>query len=101
MLRQQLLRFVPPVLILCGVAFAADRPAVSAPAVTGPVKLTAKAPDPSHGYPFNPTYLDLAAKGYVEEEFFIDGTANQYTTAADSNATLIDGGHAYKTRLVQ
>ncbi len=71
-----------------------------APTVRGPVAVTAKAPDASHGYPFNPTFLDLAAKGYIEEEFFITGSANQYTTSAEANATLIDSGHAYTTRLV-
>ncbi len=70
------------------------------PTATGPIKATAKAPDASHGYPFNPTHLNLGAQGYVEEEFFIEGTANQYTTANDANAKRIDGGHAYKTRLV-
>jgi len=99
MLRPLIVRILPVVLCSSGVALA-DGPVVSAPVVTGPIKITAKAPDPSHGYPFNPTYLDLAAKGYVEEEFFIEGSANQYTTSADANATWIDGGHPYKTRIV-
>src|SRR5215831_13921715 len=73
---------------------------VPSPTVTGPIKWTAKPPDASHGYPFNPTYLDLAAQGYVEEEFFIEGTANRYKTSRDATATLMDDGHGYKTRIV-
>lgn len=78
-----------------GLVCAQSRVEVAAPTVAGPIKWTAKAPDPSHGYTFNPTYLDLAAKGYVEEEFFIEGTANRY-----ANEKVVDSGHAYKTRIV-
>ena len=72
---------------------AADRVTVPAPTVTGPIALTAKAPDPSHGYPFNPTYLDLASKGYVEEEFFIEGTANRYKPEREATSAVIDSGN--------
>jgi hypothetical protein len=74
---------------------AQPRTEVRAPTVTGPIKWTVKPPDPSHGYTFNPAYLDLTAKGYIEEEFFIEGKANRY-----SNGKLLDSGHAYKTRIV-
>src|SRR5258707_5094991 len=74
---------------------------VSAPTVTGPIAWTSKAPDPSHGYTFNLTFLDLAAKGYVEEEFFIEGEANRYdmaraapgSTPAPATASVLDSGH--------
>jgi len=79
---------------------AADRVSLPAPTVTGPIALTNKPPNPEHGYPFNPTYLDLAAKGYVEEEFFIEGTANRYKHDGDATGSVIDSGHPYKTRVV-
>jgi len=74
--------------------------AVAATSVTGPIAWTAKAPDASHGYTFNPTYLDLASKGYIEEEFFIEGVANQYNLLPDATGSVKDGGHPYKTRIV-
>jgi hypothetical protein len=73
---------------------------VAPPKVTGPVPLTAKPPDPSHGYPFNPTFLNLAARGYVEEEFFLEGVANRYETPPLQTGRVTDGGHPYKTRVV-
>src|SRR5262245_56945514 len=105
-----LLALVPP-------SWAQSRVGVSAPTVTGPVTWTAEAPDASHGYTFNPSIIDLASKGYVEEEFFIEGKANRYKMATVvrplapkeggapaqpsgsplETATLLDSGHAYKT----
>ena len=89
-------------LILFTVCTAASqiRADVPVPAVTGPVKVTAKAPDPSHGYPFNSSAIDLSAKGYVEEEFFIEGAANRYTLVTGATGSVADSGHHYKTRVV-
>jgi Alpha/beta hydrolase domain len=70
------------------------------PEVTGPVKWTAQPPDASHGYPFNSSVIDLKTKGYVEEEFFIAGTANRYAVTPGATGSVTDGGHAYKTRIV-
>jgi hypothetical protein len=70
------------------------------PMVTGPVALTTALRDPGHGYPYNATPMDLARPGYVEEEFLIQGTANRYNTPAGETGSVIDGGHAYTTRLV-
>src|SRR6516162_5966852 len=71
------------------------------PTVTGPIPATAKPGDPSHNYPFFSTTVDLAAYGYVEEEFFLEGTANQYdTTMPLVTGKIIDSGHPYKTRIV-
>jgi hypothetical protein len=73
--------------------------AVPVPTVTGPIAATAVG-DPGHDYPFYASALDLEARGYVEEEFFIEGTANRYDTPALTTATIVDGGHPYKTRIV-
>ncbi|MBZ5610371.1 MAG: hypothetical protein LAP38_19080 [Acidobacteriia bacterium] len=86
---------------LSGSTFAADqRATVPVPTVTGPIAWTTQPPDASHGYTFNHTFLDLAKSGYVEEEFFIEGSANRYNTPADADGSVIDSGHPYKTRIV-
>lgn len=73
---------------------------VATAAVIGPIAATALPGDPSHGYPFFSTNVDLGSHGYVEEEFFIVGTANRYTLPDRATASVIDGGHAYRTRMV-
>lgn len=73
---------------------------IAVPKVTGPLKLTAKAPDPSHGYPFNSSVIDLPASGYAEEEFLVEGEANRYTQVAGATGSVADSGHKYKTRIV-
>jgi hypothetical protein len=87
------------VFAVCSAAFQM-RADVAVPTVTGPVKVTAKAPDASHGYPFNSSAIDLSAKGYVEEEFFIEGAANRYTLVTGATGSVADSGHHYKTRIV-
>jgi hypothetical protein len=91
---------------------AAAQAAVPTPVVTGPVAATAPAGDPSRNYPFLATILFPADGGYVEEEFFVEGTANRYggtcdtagclDTAARSARTpfVISGGHPYRIRMV-
>src|SRR5262249_26761147 len=68
--------------------------------VTGPIPATAPAGDASHDYPFSASAIDLKSRGYVEEEFFIEGTANRYETPAQATGRIVDGGHAFKTRFV-
>jgi hypothetical protein len=74
--------------------FAAD------PSVTGPVAAKAAPGDPSHDYPFFAALEDLKARGYVEQEFFVSGTANRYETPDATTGKVIDGNHKYQTRLV-
>ena len=77
--------------------------AVPIPVVTGPILATARVGDPSHGYPFFSTTVDLASRGYVEEEFFFEGTANRYTMPAPEDVTAtvtVSGSDPYKTRLI-
>jgi hypothetical protein len=96
-------RFVAPftLIVLAIPALAADqRVSVPIPTVTGPVAWTAQPPDASHGYTFNHTFLDLAGAGYVEEEFFLEGTANRYNMPAEATGSEMDSGHPYKTRIV-
>ena len=70
------------------------------PVVTGPIAATAPIGDPSRNYPFFASNYDLAQWGYVEEEYFIAGTANRYNTPSRQTGTIIDGGHPYKTRIL-
>ena len=49
------------------------------PTVTGPIPENAAPGDPSHDYTFFTSEI-VDDFGYVEEEFFIEGTANRYDT---------------------
>lgn len=74
--------------------------AVPNPVVTGPIPSTAIPGDLSRNYVFFATDHPLGVNGYVEEEFFIEGTANRYNTPTGATGSVIDGGHAYKTRVI-
>ena len=86
--------------LFAAVATAAAQGADPTPTVTGPIPVTSPLGDPSHDFVFSPAAVGLAAHGYVEEEFFIEGTANRYTRPEMATAEVIDGGHPYKTRFV-
>jgi hypothetical protein len=73
---------------------------IQPPVVTGPIALTTPLRSPDHGYPYNATPIDLARQGYVEEEFFLAGQANRYSTPAGQRGTVLDTNHAYTTRIV-
>jgi alpha/beta hydrolase family protein len=70
------------------------------PVVTSPVAAKAMPGDPTHDYPFFAALENLKARGYVEQEFFFSGTANRYETPEGATATVLDGNHKYRTRLV-
>ena len=73
---------------------------VANPVVAGPIARTTPVGDPRHGYPFLATDVDLAAAGYVEEEFFLFGTATRYAVPGTQNATVLGTDQPYGTRLV-
>src|SRR5215470_17961648 len=73
--------------------------AVPNPVVTGPIAQNAPPGDPSHDYIFF-TSAAVGSFGYVEEEFFIEGTANVYSTPPLATASIVSSGHPYKTRIV-
>ena len=75
-------------------------PDVPDPVVTGPIEATALPGSPTRDYPFFASYLDLGAYGYVEEEYFIEGTANRYSTPPGQTGAVTDGDHPYSTRIV-
>ncbi len=74
--------------------------AVPNPRVTGPVSSPGLPGSSAHNYTFFATNHDLAIHGYIEEEFFIQGTASRYNTPAQTTGTVIDSDHPYKTRVV-
>ena len=74
--------------------------AVPNPTITGPIPATVTPGDPSRDYPFFATDVDLAQYGYVEQEYFMQGAANQYTTPAGATGAVISTGNPYKTRLL-
>jgi Alpha/beta hydrolase domain len=70
------------------------------PMVTGPVPAKAAPGDPGRDYPFFAALEDLKARGYVEQEYFFSGTANQYETPDGATGKVTDGNHKYRTRFV-
>jgi hypothetical protein len=71
------------------------------PVVTGPVV------GGRHGRPFGSSLLDVASYGYLEEEYFIEGSACRYVPTAgcvpghDGRWDAEPGGGApYKTRMI-
>ena len=71
--------------------------AVPAATISGPVAVE---PHPSLNSIYSASAIELSANGYIEEEYFIEGTANRYTNPEMSNAEIIDSGHRYRTRLI-
>ena len=85
------------VCLLIAVAAAAQAQPVT---IIGPIAVSVPPGDPSRDFVFSSSAIDLAGHGYVEEEFFIEGAANRYTTPDLTTGRLVDGGHPYRTRLV-
>ena len=63
--------------VICASPAALARGAVPVPTVIGPIAAQ-PAGDPSHDYTFFSPVEDLAAYGYVQEEFFLEGAARRY-----------------------
>jgi len=86
-------------LVIALVAPAAARAAVPVPAVTGPIPSTATShPFGAAAYQLVPE--DLAAVGYVEEEYFVSGTANVYEWPAAGPAVVRTPDAPYTTRIL-
>ena len=87
-------------LAMGNLAASAQTAAVANPKVTGPIPMHGALGDKAHDYPWFTTQHNLAAVGYVEEEYFYEGTASQFDTPNGADGTLKDGGHKYRTRLI-
>jgi hypothetical protein len=90
--------------VLAGLAMAVLAALASAqvphPTVTGPIAATAIPGHTSRGYVFFASDHPLAVNGYIEEEYFFEGTANRYITSGTATGTVQDSGHPYRTRMV-
>jgi hypothetical protein len=90
--------------VIAGLAIAASAALAQAqvpnPVVTGPIAAPEIPGHASRNYVFFASDHPLAVNGFVEEEFFIEGTANRYTTSGTATGTVQDSGHPYKTRIV-
>ena len=71
--------------------------AVPSATINGPIATEAH---PSPNSIYSASAIELAAQGYVEEEFFIEGTGNRYDNPPMANAQVLDSGHRYRTRLI-
>jgi len=76
--------------------------AVPSPTVTGPIAATAPPGSATRDYPWMATMHNLGAVGYVEQEFFFEGTANTYNTPGPIGTTgsVNSSGHPYKSRMI-
>jgi hypothetical protein len=83
---------------------------VPTPTVVGPLPFDTPG-TPAHNYPFFATDLVLSDFGYVEQEFFFDGTANRYDAPAPSGgvgnnaasattANIVATGIPYRSRML-
>jgi hypothetical protein len=75
------------------------RAQVPAATIVGPVHAMPPG-DPSRNAIYNASAIPLEAAGYVEEEYFIEGTANRYATSELETGTIVDGGHPYQSRFI-
>ena len=72
---------------------------VPVPVVTGPVAVTADS-HPFAGAAFTQAPIDLAARGYVEEEFLVSGTGNVYDWNTDGTLATRASALPYTTRIL-
>ncbi|WP_410539790.1 alpha/beta hydrolase domain-containing protein [Streptomyces sp. KL2] len=91
----------PPAPAATGAAAgAASGAAVGTPVVQGPIAGTApgdpSAPEVEDTHPWMSTVTDLAAAGYVEEEFYLSGEADGYSTTGE----LLASDVPYTTRVI-
>lgn len=73
---------------------------IANPKIAGPIPATTPGDGPLHDHPLLASQLDLAALGYVEEEYFLEGTANRYRTPPLATGVIMSSGHPYRTRMI-
>ena len=74
---------------------------VPTPTVTGPLAGDVPGTAPGHNYPFFATHIVMSDYGYVEQEFYMDGTATNFGNPnGTANATVVSTGNPYRTRLL-
>ena len=88
------------IILYAALAVGAEAASVPNPTVSGPIPSPDIPGTPTHNYPFFASNHNLPIHGYVEQEFYIEGTANRYSTPSLMTGTVVDGGHAYRTRIL-
>lgn len=56
--------------------------------------------DKTRGYTFFGSMFDLKSQGYIEEEWFYEGTANRYDTPTGEQGSVVSSDHSYRSRFV-
>ena len=87
------------VLVAAGPTPAAMRE-VATPTVTGPIPSEGRPADPAHSYIFYATPMNLTKVGYLEQEYFISGTATRYSVPTTPGDATAIGTMPYRTRIV-
>ena len=88
------------IILLAALALGARAASVPNPTVTGPIASPDIPGAPTHNYPFFASNHDLPTHGFVEQEFYFQGTANRYNTPSLATGSIIDSGHPYLTRML-
>jgi hypothetical protein len=93
------IRTIIAIAAICAADIATARAEAPTPNVTPvPGGATGSA---DHNYPFFSSDIVLKYFGYIEEEFFFEGTANTYANAEPGkNASISGSGFPYKSRLL-
>lgn len=79
---------------------AATTQEVATPTVTGPVPSQRKPDDSARSYIFYSTPMNLIKVGYVEQEYFISGSATRYSFPTTPGDATVIGTMPYRTRIV-
>ncbi len=74
--------------------------AVADPTVCGPVPARVALGDASRDYPQLAAAAELAARGYVEEEFFFEGEAVNFWLPWFCTGSVFSGGHRFRSRML-
>jgi hypothetical protein len=88
------------IILVAALALGARAASVPNPTVTGPIASPDIPGAPTHNYPFFASNHDLPTHGFVEQEFYFQGTANRYNTPSLATGSIIDSGHPYLTRML-
>ncbi|MFK7863078.1 MAG: alpha/beta hydrolase domain-containing protein [Pseudohongiellaceae bacterium] len=85
----------------CWLMFAGSLAAAAVPefSISGPIAVD-PAGHPSLNMIYSASAIELTSRNYIEEEYFIEGRANRYSNPEFENASILDSGHRYKTRLI-
>jgi hypothetical protein len=85
------------IVLVAAAAIRAAGGGVPTPNVVGPVAAPGIPGATAHDYTFFASNHELASHGYIEQEFFYDGTAHAFTTPAGATGAVVPGDHPYKT----